>query len=299
MAATSAASARCEAPRYQRCDRRLLVIERLSPQWSASSEGNLMTKVLVRFQDASTTLIGGSTAGVDAAHLARELHDTVGHALSGILLSAAGARHAAGRAARTAASDQGVDTLIATLVDTLGAVEACATEAINELHTLLGSLRAPDEPVLPVDSQATRRLADVRQLVDRVGATGMPVTLSEQGSRGEVTPVAEHVAYRVVQECLTNAMKHAGIGGLADVQLIWAADRLEVVVDTMAGVANLVRLCGSGSGLAGLAARVNTIGGRFTAGPTRAGFLSRAVLPCSPRGTRHTSPAMSDWQASA
>lgn len=134
--------------------------------------------------------------------------------------------------------------------------------------------------------------------MNRAGATGLSVVLSEHGRPTPVSPLVEPVAYRVVQECLTNAMKYAGLQGLAEVRLIWAQDRFEVVVHTVAGLPSMRRR-GSGRGLAGLTARVSALGGRFTAGPTQAGFLSRAVLPVQPGLPGAASPATTGTGATA
>lgn len=93
----------------------------------------------------------------------------------------------------------------------------------------------------------------------------------------------EHAAFRVVQECLTNAMKHAGREGTAQVDVHWGADDLTIEVRTRPGVLERPAPTG-GNGLTGLAERVAAVDGTLEAHPTPEGFRTHARLPLGPPG---------------
>lgn len=254
--------------------------------------------------DAGRAIVPRGTPYPELSHLACELHDTVAHALSGIALAAAGARRAAAGArraaavARRAAGDPegaGADPVPLpltgereALLGALRAIEACAVEAMTDLHALLGLMRtgpvrdaghagAPERP-----DERSRRLTDVADLIARADAAGLAVVLNEDGRRRRLAPRAEHLAYRVVQEGLTNAMRYAGLGAAAQVHLAWSADRLVLTVSTF-GRTRAPGPGGTGQGLSGLAQRVIALGGRFAAGHDGAGFRIDAVLPTGTR----------------
>lgn len=208
----------------------------------------------------------------DVSRLTSDLHDSVGHSLSGIALAAAGACRALGG---------GGDSII----ETLRAIEACAVDAITELHGLLRLLRSGDSGHDGAEPDQTagrsRRLRELAGLVERSRAAGLPVRSVEDGPRRPLDPAVEHAVYRVVQEGLTNAMKYGGAGTPVEVRLRWSVRRLEVSVCTFSrvGGAGAPGLGGTGQGLAGLAQRVVAAGGRFTAGHDGMGFRTEAVLP--------------------
>ena len=112
---------------------------------------------------------------------------------------------------------------------------------------------------------------------------GVRVTIDVAGPVGELDPSVELAAYRIVQESLTNASRHAGPGSDVEVRLVWSPDSLAIdVTDNGAGVhASEVRGMSMGYGFAGLAERVKLVGGQFTAGPRNraSGYHVSAVLP--------------------
>lgn len=189
--------------------------------------------------------------------IARELHDVVAHTVSVMVVQAGGARAQAALdpARALAALDQ---------------VEATGTETLAELRRLFGLLHPG----------AGRGLGDLDALVARTRAAGLDVTLSVTGSPAALAPDAALAAYRLVQEALTNTLKHAGPGAAATVDVIWSAAAVEVVVrDTGWGVAG-PRGDGTRRGLVGMRERVEQVGGQVAAGPCPdGGFEVRATVP--------------------
>lgn len=215
---------------------------------------------------------------IDRGYLAGELHDTVGHALSGIAVAAAGVRQVLARAA-VASPPADADTAALRMV---AAIERCAADAVHDLHELLGLLR-PGPHASEHRATPQRRLADLPELLERTRALGLSVHHREAGDPRRLTPPVEHIAYRVIQEGLTNALKYAA-AGIVDVRLTWHAAELVVAVRSESGsgpAAGANQVVHGGRGLAGLAHRVRAVGGHLTAGPEGAGFLLHARLPLS------------------
>ncbi|TBT88659.1 hypothetical protein ET989_01560 [Propioniciclava sinopodophylli] len=204
----------------------------------------------------------------ERTRIARELHDTVAHSLSGIALQAAGAR-------TVLAAQRPTDPLAGALTS----IEDAASQGMRELHRLLGLITGPGDDADP----GLRRWTEVPALVALAQDAGVRVTFVETGARRTLDPSVEHTAFRVVQECLTNAMKHAGHGGSAAVDVAWSAPALTIEVSTRTGPVRPHALPG-GHGLSGLAERVSTVGGTLAAGPTADGFRTRARLPLDPAG---------------
>jgi signal transduction histidine kinase len=196
---------------------------------------------------------------VERARIAGELHDIVGHTVTVMTLQAAGARKVMRHDPRRAE-------------EALAVVDGAGAQAMSELRRMLDGLR-------PDDVTGLRRLDD---LVGRVRATGVAVTVSREGTPGQPTPVIDLVAYRVVQEALTNVIKHAGPGAHATVHLAWQPDQLTVSV-TDDGRGHRVEAAdrlSSGHGLVGLTDRVAALGGRLAWAPTtEGGFRVLATLP--------------------
>jgi signal transduction histidine kinase len=204
--------------------------------------------------------------------VARELHDIVAHSVSVMVIQAAGARSAASRdvpAARRA----------------LATVERCGQEGLEEMDQLISMLESADcDPEAP-----TRGLSALDGLVARTVAAGVPVTVSITGSPQSATPGIELVAYRVIQEVLTNVVKHAGIASV-QVNIGYRGRVLDIeVVDDGCGTepAGLVGPP-AGRGLTGIRERVALYGGEVTtgAGPSGRGFRVHARLPIEPEVSR-------------
>jgi signal transduction histidine kinase len=155
----------------------------------------------------------------------------------------------------------------------LDAIEQTASQALAEMRRLLAMLRADDAMGLAPQPS----LAHLETLAGQVGEAGLPVELVFEGERRELSPGVDLAAFRIVQEALTNALKHAG-PARARVVVRCRADEVELeIADDGAGAANGD---GTGHGLAGMRARVSLYGGRLESGPGSAGgFLVRARLP--------------------
>lgn len=209
--------------------------------------------------------------------ISREIHDTMAHGLSGIVLQAAGAR--AGLA-RGTVSDTDVDAAFAS-------IQQAGEQAMRELHVLLGMLR---EPALRDDE--TAGLDGVHHLVTTARDSGIDARLNQTGTPQEPDPSIARAAYRVVQEGLSNVMKHAGAGAIVEVTLAWEAQWLTVKVANTAGTAELISGAdgeekpdrAGGYGLAGLRERLTVVAGTLSTEQTTGnGFVLRARLPLSSR----------------
>jgi signal transduction histidine kinase len=198
----------------------------------------------------------------ERARLARELHDVVGHNVSVMVVQAGAARKVMATAPELAR-------------DALLAVEAGGRTAMTELRQAIGLL-SPDQERAELAPQPG--LGQLAALAARVRETGTPVTLTITGAFESLPAGVELTAYRVVQEALTNAVKHAA-GAAVTIVVTGTADELRVEV-TDAGGSPSADSAGSGRGLAGLRERLLVYGGALTAGrrPT-GGYRLAAVLP--------------------
>ena len=230
----------------------------------------VLAAVLVRSERGRVEAARGRAAAEERLRIARDLHDLVGHGLSAIAVQSGTARVAldAGdaRAARVA----------------LGAVESSSRTAMREMRQLLGVLRDRRSDGSEVDAPAPG-LADIETLVSNVRAGGVAVTAEVSPASVRVPSATQLCAYRVVQEALTNAVKHAP-GAIVTVRVAAAKEMLSVVVDSSGG-ARPQREADSGNlGLAGIRARVAAAGGQSYIGATATGWHVEAQLPVRSAG---------------
>lgn len=219
--------------------------------------------------------------------IARELHDILAHSVSAMMMQAAGARAITGSIDR----DQPDDPRVRSVQEALSSIERTGSQSMRELHRLLGTLRGDAAASsLDLDDDLRRSaqpgLADLDQLVETPRSNGLIVEVHRVGEPGEVDPSVGTAAYRVVQESLTNALKHAGRGAVVDVYESWHADELQVQVRSRASHSRdgaVVDMPGSGTGLPGLRERVELAGGTFDSGWVGDDFVTTAVLPTHPR----------------
>jgi signal transduction histidine kinase len=189
-------------------------------------------------------------AAVERARIAREMHDSVAHHLTVIVALSDGALAAVTRAPAQAC-------------EAIRGVSSTAREALAETRRLLGILRT--EAGLEI-RQPLPGLTDLDGLFSRVRAAGLPVRYERTGPPGDTPPGVQLVIFRLVQEALTNTMKHAGPGASAAVRLRLAPGEVRVEVeDDGAGSAGAARA--PGGGLTGMAERVGAFGGELTCGP--------------------------------
>jgi signal transduction histidine kinase len=155
-------------------------------------------------------------------------------------------------------------------------VEETARESMSELRQLLDVLR--ERPTRQALEAPVHGLDDLPGLCRQVGAAGVRVSLTSTGQPRTLSAGLALTVYRVVQEALTNVVKHAEVGS-AEVRLTWTAEQLEVVVvDRGAGLGT-----GTGHGLVGMRERVAAYGGELEAGPrTYGGYLVGARFPLVP-----------------
>jgi signal transduction histidine kinase len=167
-----------------------------------------------------------------------------------------------------------LDSANASTRDVLETVERTGRSALTEMRRLLGMLRADaNEPLTPQPG-----LKDVPSLVTQLREAGLPVELHVEGERRELPVGIELSAYRIVQEALTNALKHAG-EARAKVNIRYGRDSLELeIADDGTGASTQVS--SGGHGLVGMRERVALYGGRLDAGRgATGGFAVRVLLP--------------------
>jgi signal transduction histidine kinase len=204
----------------------------------------------------------------ERSRIARELHDVVSHAISVTVLQARGARrtlHTDPVAARKA----------------LDAIEQTNTAALGDMRRLLAVLRDTEPESLVTEDHAPQpSLAHLERLITHVRDSGVPVEVDVVGTPQDLPPGVDLSAYRIVQEALTNVLKHTAQARVR-VLLAYADDALSVTVtdDGIPGPLNGTEP-GGGHGLIGIRERVAVVGGDVEAGPRPAGgYEVRARLP--------------------
>jgi signal transduction histidine kinase len=210
--------------------------------------------------EADRARAADEAAAAERLRIAGELHDIVAHAL-GVVAVQAGA------------AEQVLDTDAERARATLGEIRATVREAVVEMRRLLGVLRAGEaERLTPQPS-----LAQLDELVERVRGTGLDVELVVEGPARPLPPGVELSAYRIVQEGLTNVVRHAGASRAA-VAVRYGQDAVDVEVrDDGRGPSPNGH---AGHGLVGVRERVALHGGRLDAGPlSTGGYGLRATLP--------------------
>ncbi len=202
----------------------------------------------------------------ERSRIARELHDVVSHAISVTVLQARGARRV-------------LDDDSTSVRRALDAIETTNTAALGDMRRLLAVLRDTEDA--DVQTHAPQpSLDNLEQLVAQVHESGLPVTLDIAGHRDSVPPGVDLSAYRIVQEALTNVLKHS-TGATARVELAYDYGALAITV-TDDGISHDATDYRTGHGLIGIRERVAVVGGEVTAGPRpEGGFQVRARLPYS------------------
>ncbi len=197
----------------------------------------------------------------ERARIARELHDVVSHAIAVTVLQARGGRKLVGR------DDEAVSRA-------LRAIEVTNASALADMRRLLALLRDSDGD--PSGHEPPPSLDRLDHLVDQVRESGLPVEVEVSGEPLPMPPGLDLSAYRIVQEALTNVLKHAGPGARARVALTYGVDDLEVAVTNVGAPPAAPN---GGQGLIGIRERVSVAGGSVEAGPVEGGYAVRAHLP--------------------
>ena len=205
----------------------------------------------------------------ERVRIARELHDVVAHHVSVMGVQAGAARTVMGTAPEKAA-------------ETLASIEDTSRTAVSEMHRMLGMLRQVDD----TDSTSPQPSLDrLDELIESMRHAGIGVELELTGERRPLSPMVDLSAYRIVQEALTNTVKHAGLAK-ALVRIDFGTSDLEITVaDDGRGAASAAGSpAGSGNGILGMRERAQLCGGTLEAGPKHGGgYRVHAVLPLGGR----------------
>ncbi|MEV6492228.1 sensor histidine kinase [Actinoplanes sp. NPDC051633] len=198
-------------------------------------------------------------ASEERLRMARELHDVLGHHLSLINVQAGVGLHL-------------MDNRPEQAREALTAIKTASSEALREVRAVLGVLR-PEEEVAP--RQPALGLDRLDELTE---SAGLPVTTTISGASRPLPAEVDRAAYRIVQEALTNVRKHAAADAKAEVTVSFSPGSLDLSVRND----GLAPEMGDGSGITGMRARAETLGGSLQAGPLPGGgFLVTASLPTS------------------
>ncbi|MGA5501345.1 sensor histidine kinase [Streptomyces umbrinus] len=205
--------------------------------------------------------------------LARELHDSVGHALSAVTLQASAARRV-------------LDSDPEFVREALAAIEDTTRRTVGELDAVLGVLRDADSPGgtpgLPgtAPAPAPTLAADLDGLLHRTRAGGLHVTAAVEADPEALPPLVSREAYRIVQEALSNALKHAGPGTSVAlrIRVVPDGEELAITAENPAPTAVVPRP-GGGHGLRGIADRARLLGGTTECGPVDGVWRLHVRLP--------------------
>jgi signal transduction histidine kinase len=205
----------------------------------------------------------------ERATIARELHDVVAHSLSVMIVQADG-----GRYAFDSDPDQARQAL-RTVAET-------GREALADMRRLVEVLRGSQLEPEEADARVAVTLDRLDPLVERARSAGVAVEVSVTGERPPLPPAVEVSLYRIVQEALTNVLRHAGSGAQVRLGLSYTPEAVSVsVVDDGGGSAATAQPRGSGHGLVGMRERLNVHNGELSAGPVGDGWAVDATIPLS------------------
>ncbi|MFF1285808.1 sensor histidine kinase [Streptomyces sp. NPDC058299] len=205
----------------------------------------------------------------ERSRIAAEMHDVLAHRLSLIAL------HTGVLATKSA-------MVPAPVAERLALLRTASTEALTDLRDVLGALREPDAP--QTSAALTPVMRDVQELVDEARAAGQRVAMTTEGRPDQAPTTHRLAAYRIVQEALTNARKHAE-GALVTVRVDYRPPATLVEVVNTAGTPANTLSVDSGYGLIGLGERVTALGGNLSAGPAGSGSWCLAARIPHPVGT--------------
>lgn len=222
--------------------------------------------------ESEREVTAAQAVALDRVRIARELHDVVAHHVSLMGVQAGVARSLLSRDPDAAR-------------DTLASIEGSARESLHELRQLLETLRSPDADASPDTAPTTHGLTSIRALVDEADAAGLPTTFTVVGEPESDPPALVQVnLYRIAQEALTNARRHAGPGATADVRLRFAAESVELEVSNTGRSGSST----PGLGQRGMRERAAVSGGTIEIGPrSRGGWLVRVRVPLTTAQVSH------------
>ena len=212
-------------------------------------------------------------AADERASIARELHDVVAHSLSVMIVQADGGTYAFDRDPEQARR-------------ALSTVAETGRDALDDMRRLVAVLRsdtAPSATASPSNSDDRRRITldQLDALAERARSAGLAVALVEQGARPSLPAAVELTVYRIVQEALTNVLRHAGTGAAVELCLSYGPESVSLsVVDDGGGLVPVGAPSQAGHGLVGMRERISVHGGHFAAGPRPdGGWRVTATVP--------------------
>ena len=206
------------------------------------------------------------TVAQERVRMSRELHDAVGHSVTGIVLLAGALRKGAEQPREVR--------------EAIGAIERLGTEAMTELEALIGALRDEND-----DDELAQQptLHNLDRLLSSAEAMGLDVD-ADLGTIHSLPPIIDRAAFRVIQESLTNAAKYANPARVS-VALRYTPDLIEIEIVNPTIEESRMTILSGGRGLIGMDERVSVLGGTLAAGPTgQREFRVRATLPLGPAG---------------
>ena len=201
----------------------------------------------------------------ERARIARDLHDIIGHTLNIIVVQAGAAR-----AVFKSRPDKALESL--------SSIETTARQSLSDMERMLGLLRPPEAEAVPYAPELG--LGQVNRLAEQFSDAGLRVDVNVAGEPQKLPMSLDLSAYRIVQEALTNVLKHAG-PARARVAITYLAGKLELdIVDDGQGSSQDGNGAGGGRGLLGMRERVSLFGGQLEVGPVKeGGFRVHASLP--------------------
>jgi signal transduction histidine kinase len=237
--------------------------------WIAGTTFTLCGGLLIRQQLNLVAQLRAAQAGLAAKaraeernRISRDLHDVIAHTLTVSLLHVMSARLAVEHDPEDAAR-------------ALAEAERLGRESLDEVRQVVGMLR--DDSDVPQRTSPLPEASGLPELVARFQSAGADVAFSADGDIGRLPATIGLAVYRILQEALTNVIKHGG-GAPATARLVVSADTATLTVDSL-GAAGPVNGDGAGHGLLSMRERAESLGGTCEAGPSGAGWLVRARFP--------------------
>jgi len=192
--------------------------------------------------------------------IARDMHDVVAHSLAVVIAQADGARYA------RAHDPEAVD-------EALLAISSTARDALGDVRLLLGQLRhSQGDGPQPV-------LADLGRLLDQLRASGLIIDFEQSGAPRALGTAQELSIYRIIQEAITNALRHGDRATPVALRFDWLADRVDLSITNGLTVPTTTEELHIGHGLAGMTERAALVGGSLRAEPAGRSFVVSATLP--------------------
>jgi signal transduction histidine kinase len=239
--------------------------------WMAGTTLSVLAGLLIRHEIDLVSQLRAAQAGLaeraraeERNRIARELHDVIAHTLTVLLLHVSSARLAA-------------EHDLADAARALAEAERLGRESLAEVRMAVGMLRQDGNtgPTAPLPG-----VGDLSALVERFQSAGADVTLTIDGDTGRLPATTGLAVYRILQEALTNAVKHAP-GSPTAVRLAVDANKVRLAVDSAAQPGT-----GTGVGVVSMRERAESLGGSCRAGPGGRGWLVQAALPLDAAGRR-------------